>query len=182
VARKREFATPKAIVRRSHLAKALNLRVQGKSYAAIAEECGYETEREARRQVTQALRTSVVEPTEEVRAIELHRLDVILERAEEIFVKAGNDDRPEFQFRALDMMLKVQERRAKYLGLDAPRVVDIFKTTLNMGIADGLTREEATAAAKSVLEALNEQRGLQGLPAPFVDAFDDEWREADPEP
>lgn len=87
----------------------LKLRIEGKSYNEIAEETGsdYTTCRKA---VKEALAHAVSELAEEVRQIEVHRLDAI------IAVHWPHREEP----RHAEIILKTMDRRAKYLGLDVP--------------------------------------------------------------
>ncbi|HYS41928.1 MAG TPA: hypothetical protein VEO01_40440 [Pseudonocardiaceae bacterium] len=116
-------------------AEAARLRARGQSYRAIAAELGYVDHAGARKAVQRALVAIVAEPAEEVRALQLEQLDRlalaalgVLER-NHVTVSHGRiirddneqpilDDGPVLT--AIDRLLKIQERRAKLLGLDAP--------------------------------------------------------------
>jgi hypothetical protein len=91
---------------------ALSLRQAGKTFAEIAVELGYSDHSGARNAVLAALRENVAEPNAEMRALELSRLDA-LQAA--LWTKATNGD-----LGSVDRVLKLMERRAKILGLDAP--------------------------------------------------------------
>lgn len=129
-------------------AEACRLRSRGLSYRKIAAELGTDVAT-AHEAVQRALRAVVQEAAEDVRAIELDRLDrmhrevmAVLER-QHVTVSNGKvvsrivgwqepnadgerkpiweevlDDAPVLA--AVDRLLKIQERRAKLLGLDAP--------------------------------------------------------------
>jgi hypothetical protein len=90
--------------------QALELRKAGVAYAVIAERLGYKTESGAWRAVMSALKKTLREPADELRKLEAERLDglwlAIISMA-----KAGN-------LGAIDRALKIQDRRAKLLGLD----------------------------------------------------------------
>ena len=115
-------------------AEAARLRTRGYSYQQIADELGWVSRGDAYRAVQRVLADTVKEAGDEVRAIELARLDGlhvaamdVLER-EHVTVSNGRivvlgdaplpDDGPVLA--AIDRLLKIQERRAKLLGLDAP--------------------------------------------------------------
>lgn len=115
-------------------AAAAHLRARGKSYRMIAAELGYADGSGAYKAVQRALKAIVVEASAEVRSVELIRLDrmwiaaqAVLE-AEHFVVSQGKliykgdeplaDDAPVLA--ALDRLLKIQERRSRLLGLDAP--------------------------------------------------------------
>jgi hypothetical protein len=116
-------------------AEACRLRVRGATFARIAEELGYADRRTALRGVERALRESVTEPAESLRALELARLDAWLVEAwavmerEHVTVQHGKvvcgadgeplrDDGPVLA--AIDRLVKISERRSKLLGMDAP--------------------------------------------------------------
>lgn len=109
--------------------RALDLRLRGLSYPKIADElgCGLAT---AHRWVQEALERSIDEPARDIIKIELKRLDKMLESIEEIAANAEDDD---VKLRAHDRILKVQERRAKLLGLDSPVQVEV-KTEIHYSL------------------------------------------------
>lgn len=98
-------------------AKALALRKAGIGYQEIAAELGYAGPAGAYKAIQTALRKTIQEPADEVRSLELARLDSML-RAIWTRILDGNDY-------AIDRGLKIMERRAKMLGLDAPTKVNI---------------------------------------------------------
>lgn len=133
-------------------AEAARLRTRAMSYREIAETLGYADESHAYQGVQRCLRATISEPSEEVRRLEVQRLDRLYEAAlkvlERMHVTVSNgrvvsmpvegtgvrdpetgnilgadwapvlDDAPVLQ--AIDRLLKIQDRRARYLGLDAP--------------------------------------------------------------
>lgn len=101
----------KAVVR-EHQQAALRLRLTGMSHRAIAEALGVSDHTTIQGRIAGALKEIIREPAEEVLKMELERLDVLLSGLWE--QAAGGD------LQALDRALKIQDRRAKYLGLDAP--------------------------------------------------------------
>jgi hypothetical protein len=136
-------------------AAAAGLRARGATYDAIAIELGYCDRHAARRAVERALVATVTEPAAEVRQLELARLDemyraalAVLERQHltvshgkvvhtggvPVIDDRGNvtwvggepllDDAPVLQ--AIDRMIRIMERRAKLLGLDAPTKVEVI--------------------------------------------------------
>lgn len=94
------------------VARALDLRRQGWSFGEIAAELGWESRQAAFAAVSKALQETVSEPAAEVRTLELMRLD----RLEKLLWPRAEAGDP----KAVDRLLKVQERRARLLGLDAP--------------------------------------------------------------
>lgn len=126
-------------------AKALQMRAAGAKYDDITRELGYSRRSSAVIDVQRALVAAVSEPAAEVRALELLRLDEmwvaalsVLKRAH-VTVSNGRvvrvkksdgteepllDDGPVLA--AIDRLLKIQERRARLLGLDAPTKVEVI--------------------------------------------------------
>lgn len=94
------------------VAKALDLRRKGCSFGEIAAELGWRTRQGAHEAVSKALADIVAEPAEDVRKLELMRLD----RLEKLLWPRAEAGDP----KAVTGLLKVQERRSKLLGLDAP--------------------------------------------------------------
>lgn len=97
--------------------KALELRKAGVSYQRIADTLGYKSASGAHKAVQTALKKTLQEPADDLRKLELERLD---SAAAAIYpsVKQG-------QYGAIDRWIKIMERRAKLLGLDAPTKADI---------------------------------------------------------
>jgi len=92
--------------------KALELRKAGVSYQRIAETLGYKDASGAWRAVKSALKKTLQEPAAELRTLEIERLDAMLS-AIWASVKQG-------QYGAIDRAIKIMERKAKLLGMDAP--------------------------------------------------------------
>lgn len=97
---------------KEHQRRALELRLTGMSHRAIADALGVSDHTTIGKRVNTALKEITREPAEAVRDMELERLDRMLVA---IWDKVADGD-----VTALDRALKIQDRRAKYLGLDAP--------------------------------------------------------------
>ncbi|WP_327333709.1 hypothetical protein [Streptomyces anulatus] len=140
-------------------AEAARLRSLGWTYQRIADHLGWANKGDAHHAVSKVLRDTVQEAGDELRALELTRLDrleiaanEVLER-EHVTVSNGRivvlgesplpDDAPVLA--AIDRLLKIQERRARLLGLDAP-------TKQNISISP-----ERAAALEQLVEELGEQ-------------------------
>jgi hypothetical protein len=95
--------------------EALRMRMAGKSYFDIAEALGYAGWSGAHKAVSAGLKKTLQEPADEVRRLEIERLDNLLESIWQYRMK------PDY----LDRILKIMERRAKLLGLDAPTKQDV---------------------------------------------------------
>jgi transposase len=93
---------------------ALDLRKRGKTYREIGEALGV-SHVTAYEWVGSALTATLREPSEAVRQIEAERLDALIKA---IWPGATRENNPDYD--AVDRVLKVMDRRAKLLGLDAP--------------------------------------------------------------
>ena len=85
----------------------------GHTYQEIADECEYAGPSGAYQAVMKALAATLSEPGEQVRTLETARLDQLT-----ALWKQATSDPPDYD--ALDRVIKIMERRAKLLGLDAP--------------------------------------------------------------
>ena len=92
--------------------QALELRKAGATYDQIARQIGYANEGGAYKAVQAALKAVYREPADEVRKLELERLDRLTLA---LWTRAK-----EGEAEAIDRVLKLMDRRAKLLGLDAP--------------------------------------------------------------
>lgn len=96
-------------------AEAMRLRRLGWSFARIAEAVGYADKSGAYAAVQAGLKATLREPADELRTLELDRLDAALEVVMEE-IEAHN-------LSAVDKLIRLMERRATLLGLDAPRKI-----------------------------------------------------------
>ncbi|UVK61336.1 helix-turn-helix DNA binding domain protein [Microbacterium phage Gingerbug] len=102
-------ASMKRANRASNRNEALRLRKQGLSFDMIGARLGVQGST-ASNWVREAIRNAPIEDVEDVRSLELERLDMLLAGN---FTSAVRGD-----VRAGEFVLKVMERRAKYLNLD----------------------------------------------------------------
>lgn len=104
--------------------QALDLRLRGMSYPEIGKTIGYTTEgaRKAVKRGLEEARTESAETALEVREQEAARLDRILVTLERLLERAEASDDVDNALAVQDRLLKVQERRARLLGLDLQRV------------------------------------------------------------
>ena len=154
----------RTIETRENDARAVELRRRHLNYAQIAAEMGYKDASGAHRAVERGLADACQDASEAVKQMELDRLDDIARGFQRIFatrhyvvsVGAGKvvmdpakpgvplvDDAPVIQ--AGLALLRVMERRAKYLGLDAPtksRVEVITEDVIDAEVA-ALARQVA---------------------------------------
>lgn len=127
---------------------ALDLRTKGWTYERIAEALGMSTSGAADsvRRALQALKAETAEKAEEVRDLELRRLDRMLEIAEGA-AESGD-------ISAIDRVLRIQERRSKYLGLDAPARAEIKSETtarVDLGGLDDRKLDDLERAYRSII-------------------------------
>lgn len=128
--------------------QALELRKAGYTFEVIADRLGYAGPAGSYKAVTTALRNTIQQPADEVRRLELERLDRMQAGLWNEAIKG--------RWLAVDRVLKIMERRASLLGLDAPAQMDITIIVRELALAEGMSPEEADAA---VMEA---ERILQG--------------------
>lgn len=132
-------------------AEACRLRAQSLTYREIAAKLGVDVHT-AYDAVQRGLRDTLQEPADAVRQLELERLDELAQKAREVLlgthyvVSQGKvvrlarggapleDDAPKLQ--AIDRLLKIQERRARLLGLDSPQRVSIDAQNLGEEIRE----------------------------------------------
>lgn len=121
-----------AVIRERH-ALALEMRKYGYSYDQIAEH--FETSpASARTLVKTAMDHAIKEPGQDVIDLELQRLDQLYRLAMNAALDGDTD--------AITKCLAIQQRRAKYLGLDAPE------------------KREVTGAGGGPIEMLSNLKGL----------------------
>jgi SOS-response transcriptional repressor LexA len=93
---------------------ALELRQAGASYEAIAEMVGWKSKGAAHKAVMKALQETKAEDVAELRALELRRLDSLLEGG--LYRRARQGD-----VGAVDRVLRIMEARRRYVpGLEVP--------------------------------------------------------------
>jgi AraC-like DNA-binding protein len=103
---------PETIEAKLRAANAVKLRMEGRTFPEIAQELGYNSQQAAHDAVKRALVATLREPSDALRTLELERIDVLWQMQ---FMNATSGD-----VQACMACLKLQERRAKLLGLDAP--------------------------------------------------------------
>ena len=109
--KKTQKATPAVIERLERTAQAIELRKSGATFARIGDHFGVSAQ-SAHEMVMKGLKATLAEPAAEHRALAVQRLDHMLNA---IWPAATNGD-----LQAQAGVLRLEERRAKLLGLDAP--------------------------------------------------------------
>lgn len=131
-----QHTTKRNIDSRHTALRALDMRRAGYTYEAIAEELGL-TKAGAWKLVQRELKELTKEPARDLQKLELDRLDAMLLG---IWDKASSGN-----LLAIDRALKIQERRARLLGLDAPdrQVITELDTKATPAEAKRIMRELA---------------------------------------
>ena len=118
--------------------QALQLAIAGVDYQTIADRVGYNSRQAAHAAVKSALVETLRPPSDELRQMQLTRLDEMIKYLWSQ-VSKGN-------YNAVDRIIKIEERRAKLLGLDAPTKTDVTsggeKITWKEFIANARTDSE----------------------------------------
>lgn len=147
--------TSSATARRmKHQEQALDLRRAGYSYATIARKLTLSKSRahslvqtgldEARAQITAA--------ADDLRTVELARLDGMLHK---LYPKASKGD-----VAAVDRVLKIGERRAKLLGLEAPvRIETTGRDGKPIEVTSSVTIDPAKLSTATLRELLDARTG-----------------------
>jgi hypothetical protein len=112
MARRNNNANAQSIEAKEKAARALELRKEGKTFEEIAAETGYSSRQAAYDAVKRAMSALTREPATELLELELARLDTMWGAH---YIKAQRGD-----VQALAACMRIMERRAKLLGLDAP--------------------------------------------------------------
>jgi hypothetical protein len=105
--------------------KVMELRAQGWTWQRIADETGYASPSACKTAFDNAIKRTMQPVADEVRTLELERLDRFLSYLWDK-IEAGDPI-------AIDKGLKIMDRRAKYLGLDAPVKQQVEVTTFEGG-------------------------------------------------
>ena len=130
--------------------KVLNLRLAGATWAEIAQAMGYAGPSSAYYTYQKAAERMIRPKLEEYRDLELDRLDR-LQRG--LWAKAVGGDP-----RAVDSVLRIIDKRAKLLGLDAPQNINLQAEVTTY---DGSAIEQRTIEIiELVRQARVETRGL----------------------
>lgn len=134
--------TRKNIAAAVNALKALQMRQLGHTYDRIAEQCGYSNRGAAFHAVQRELKRTITPVAEDVRCLELTRLDQLLTV---FYAKALKGDGW-----SMDRVLRIMERRASFLGLDAPRDVKVSGAIEHSLVPRGQVRALATDLLEAV--------------------------------
>ena len=162
------MGTKKSDVERAERAAlALRLRASGAGYEAIGRQLGCSTAT-AWREVKSGLKEIQSEPAPELIELESARLDRLLVAIWPYAIgftetrQDGKEKRHAPSPEAIDRVLKIQARRAKLLGLDAPTKKDVTGEWIMKGAVEraaeqyGLDPREVLAQAERLFRELSE--------------------------
>lgn len=131
----------------------IEMRRAGQTFDEIANAIGYATPASAHHAYTRALkRTLITAGTEEIREQELDRLER-LQTFAWVEAERGN-------LKAMETVLKIMQRRARLLGLDAP-----IKTQQEVTVFEGGTELDREVQRLAELLATNRHGDSGGVPA-----------------
>lgn len=116
-----DFGSPRAVRTAERRAEALAMRKRGMTYKEIADALGYKSATTVSSEIKKMLTEMPRENADQLRKIEVERMDQLLNA---MWDKAMGGDGW-----AVDRCLKIMERRAKLLGLDAPIVTKVEVVT-----------------------------------------------------
>jgi hypothetical protein len=123
-ARNGAVTSPETAAAKQKAAKAVELRMEGRTFDEIAKECGYRHRSSAFDAVKRALELVVREPATELIKLDLERLDKMW-GIHYLNAQAGDAQ-------ALASCMKIMERRAKLLGLDAKQELEVSATVKSL--------------------------------------------------
>lgn len=134
------------------------LRLQGYSYGQIADSCGYASASGAYEAYVRARKKidDVIIDTKEQRDLAISRMDRLLQA---VWDRADNGYLP-----AIDRALKIEERRARILGIDAPeKLVTVNQDANRLNIEKVFTDESAIDLIHATMAHLSSIASGDGL-------------------
>jgi hypothetical protein len=126
----------------------LEHRATGATYEQIASAVGYASASGAYAALSRALKRTLIEPASQVRQIEINRLDAMHAALWPTVESPASD---QLLLKAIPLLLKIAERRARLLGLDAP-------TELRQQIVEPVDHEREQRIRQVLADALDEKR------------------------
>ena len=130
----------------------LNLRRAGASFRQIRDALGYSSLGHLARDYEAIMRETQHELPEHVRSLELDRLDSMLRVYWPMLT--GPDTTVEQKIRAGDAILRIMDRRAKMLGLDAPQKFDITAYLRDFAQREGLPEELVMSEVEGIVAGM----------------------------
>lgn len=142
-------SNPDRIEHRTRAAEATRLRAFGVPYREIADRLGFPSENAATKAVLGLLRRTEADAVADLRALEAERLDYLTRvTLEDIAASAQSPNG--LSAPLVSAAVRISERRARLLGLDAPQQVQVGSPVDIEGVAREFTEIlEAVAIAES---------------------------------
>lgn len=128
---------PDRLDHRDRAAEATRLRAQGVPYREIADRLGYPSENAATKAVHRLLHRTETEAVADLRALESERLDH-LTRVTLEGIAASTTSPQGLSAPLITAAVRISERRARLLGLDAPAAVQVSGSAVDI---DAVARE-----------------------------------------
>ena len=150
----RRAGMPSVIARRQKQIEAAHLRATGLSWREVAGRVGYSSAETARVGAMHAIERATQEASDELVDMEIHKLDA-LHRA--VWPKALDGDP-----KAVESVLRIMQRRSKFLGLDAAE----------SRVAAAVEQAAGTLEAQTALVAVALDRVLRQL-----DLSESQWEQ-----
>lgn len=129
--------------------RALELRIAGASLPEIAREVGYAGAPGAFKAIDTAIARQQHQAAETVRKLELSRLDRMLLSLWPTIIDPKVP--PAERVRVVDAIIRIMDRRAKYLGLDAPIKIDVAEQIRQAARDAGFTAAETDEAVREAM-------------------------------
>lgn len=133
---------------------AVQLRLMGWSYREIAEKLGYGDQSGAYQAINGLIMQTIQPATDALRALEVERLDMMLEQAYDTAIGANG----KVSLEGLDRVIAIEKLRIRLLGLEAPRQVDVHAVIDRVAEAHGYDEEEKREATQFVQDYLRRKR------------------------
>lgn len=110
------------------------MRLEGKTFQAIADALGYSDKSNARQAIMALLAEMPADNAEQIRAMENGRLDV----AQRSLMPLVTSDDPEIVVKAVSALVRLSSRRCQMNGADAPVRAPVDEDGNTVGTSDGL--------------------------------------------
>lgn len=123
----------------------LELRKSGATFEEIAEQAGYASKSGAYKAFETALKKTLQEPADELRQIARERLNKMLNSLWPYVLKGSP--------RHTEVALKIMDREAALLGLDAPKQVEDHRIVSMQVMADSIAEETGLDPDELIAEA-----------------------------
>jgi hypothetical protein len=148
MARRKQKTSPVNIAAKKLAEKAVELRAEGMSYPDIARELKYNSRQAAHDAVNRALKEMFREPLEAMIQLDMERLDRMW-TVHFLNAQAGDVN-------ALSACMRIMERRARLLGLDAPAKTAATSSVdlTHSGMSKEELKEEALRLASLIIPGL----------------------------